>query len=309
MKIDKEKLRKIREEKGYSLRELAERSGVDYTSLYRWETVDIAQPFPKNVKKVAKALGVEIQDLIPVCEQLFLNDEKQEFDISNDILEWYKIIYAGENNLGRYFDLTTPNTDKKRVCFSFNKTECTQNDDIKDIEVSGDIIFNFSTKGAKGQSRYDILKKYIDEISDSDLKEKYTKRLEECQSHQYSKENCSLIPVQGNLQASKQGIGNDRADTFVWALDEYFENNVEILLNFATYENKPILKSYLNTIKRPGKHQSVYNYCRLFYNIMDTQLINEMIESGSKTIDSESRARKYIDLALRFWDQRKKYCP
>lgn len=69
MKIDKEKLRKIREEKGYSLRELAERSGVDYTSLYRWETLDTAQPFPKNVKKVADALGIETVELIPECER------------------------------------------------------------------------------------------------------------------------------------------------------------------------------------------------------------------------------------------------
>lgn len=63
MKIDRHKLRKIREEKGYSLRELAELSGIDYTSLYRWETLDTAQPRPGNVSKVAKALDIAVNQL------------------------------------------------------------------------------------------------------------------------------------------------------------------------------------------------------------------------------------------------------
>lgn len=233
--------------------------------------------------------------------------EEQEYDISDDILEWYKKIYSGKGGLGDYFDLENLCKEKGKRAYYKAKENAISDEYAKLIDISGDIVFNFSEKGLRGQSRYEILKKYINEISDSDLKEIYIHRLDYCKEHHHSKENCALIPKQGNLQNAKQGIGNDRGDTFIWALDEYFENNVEILLNFATYEHKKILINYLETLRLPGKHQSVYHYCELFFNITDTRFINELIVFGSKTIDSEFRARKYIDLALNFWKKRSNY--
>lgn len=233
-------------------------------------------------------------------------DEEQEYDVNADILEWYKKIYSGEDGLGDYFDLENPCKEEVRAYYK-TKENAIFDEYAKLIHISGDIIFNFSKKGPKGQSRYEILKKYINDIPDSDLKEIYIDRLDNCNQHHHSEENCALIPKTGNLQNAKQGIGNDRGDAFIWALDEYFENGVEILLNRATYENKKILKNYLETLRKSGKHQSVYNYCKLFFNITDTGFINELIEFGSKTIDSESRARRYIDLTLEFWEKRRNY--
>ena len=232
-------------------------------------------------------------------------DKEQEYDVCDEIIKWYQEIYKGKGCLGEYFDLENP-CEGKRKYFKMKENKVI-NECAKEMEISGDIIFNFSDRGLNGQSRYDILKKYINDISDTELKKLYDEKIEYCCKNNYCKENCSLIPKLGNLQGSKQGIGNDRGDTYIWALDKYFENNIEILFNHATYENKKILISYLDTIRKPGKHQSIYNYCRLFYNIDDTRFIDELIEFGCKTIDTEFRARKYIDLALRFWELRSDY--
>lgn len=141
----------------------------------------------------------------------------KNYDVSPDILKWYKNIYSGEEGLGCYFDLEKPCNEEERAYYK------AKGSDIQ-IDVSGDIVFNFSKSGAKGQSRYDTIGKYITDILDDDLKAVYMDRLDVCGRNHESKENCSLIPKQGNLQKAKQGIGNDRGDTFIWALDEYFEN-------------------------------------------------------------------------------------
>lgn len=233
-------------------------------------------------------------------------NQKKEYDVSAEVWEWYKTVYNGEEGLSYYFDLENPHNKEGRA-YSKTHVNIFLDDNAKQMEISGDIIFNFSKKGLKGQSRYDILKKYIQGIVEEDLRNLYIKKLEYCEAHNYSHENSALMPKQGNLQNAKQGIGNDRGDTFIWALDEYFENGLEILLNHATYENKKILISYLETLRKSGKHKSIYNYCKLFFNITDTRFIDELMELGSKTIDSELRARRYIDLVLIFWGKRSEY--
>lgn len=235
-------------------------------------------------------------------------------DTSPKILKWYKEIYSAKDGLSLYFDLDNlyipkdlEEIDDKKRPFVIAKENAPFSENAKLMRISGDVIFNFSTSGRKGQSRYDILKKYILEIKDEDLKTIYLEKLSYCASHNKEPENCALMPQTGNLQYIKQGIGNDRGDTYIWVLNEYFENGLEIIFNHSSYENKPVLVEYLESIRKSGKKQSIYNYCKLFYNISDTRLIDELIELGSKTIDSELRARKYIDLALSFWSKRKEY--
>ncbi|HEX7549711.1 MAG TPA: helix-turn-helix transcriptional regulator [Candidatus Methylomirabilis sp.] len=57
------RLRQIREKKGLSLRELAEKAGVDWTSINRIE-LGKANPRFETLEKLAKALGVSTRDLI-----------------------------------------------------------------------------------------------------------------------------------------------------------------------------------------------------------------------------------------------------
>lgn len=72
--IDRKKLVKIREEKGYTQYELAKVAGISVVTLNKIETSDEANPFNSTLKKIAAALGVEVEDL-----------REQEKDISQDV--------------------------------------------------------------------------------------------------------------------------------------------------------------------------------------------------------------------------------
>ncbi len=65
MKIDKEKLREIRESKGLTQNELAHKSGISVVTINKIETTDFADPFPSTVSKIAQALGVNSEDFLP----------------------------------------------------------------------------------------------------------------------------------------------------------------------------------------------------------------------------------------------------
>ncbi len=56
-------LRKIREQASLSLRQLAEQSGVDFSTIHRIEKGDESPRFA-TLEKLAKALGVSVRDLI-----------------------------------------------------------------------------------------------------------------------------------------------------------------------------------------------------------------------------------------------------
>ena len=57
------KLRELRERKALSLRELAERSGVALTTIYRLEHGKTGA-WPRTVRKLAETLGVEPHELL-----------------------------------------------------------------------------------------------------------------------------------------------------------------------------------------------------------------------------------------------------
>jgi transcriptional regulator with XRE-family HTH domain len=63
MEVDVQRLRELRREKVLSLRELEEKSGVSYNTIWRLE--DGRQgAHPRTVRKLAEALGVEPSELI-----------------------------------------------------------------------------------------------------------------------------------------------------------------------------------------------------------------------------------------------------
>ncbi len=57
------RLRKIRDQKGLSLRQLAEKAGIDFSTIHRIEQ-RIESPRFATLEKLAKALGVKVRDLI-----------------------------------------------------------------------------------------------------------------------------------------------------------------------------------------------------------------------------------------------------
>jgi transcriptional regulator with XRE-family HTH domain len=63
MEVNVERLRDLRRERVLSLRELEERSGVSYNTIWRLE--DGRQgAHPRTVRKLAEALGVQPSELI-----------------------------------------------------------------------------------------------------------------------------------------------------------------------------------------------------------------------------------------------------
>jgi transcriptional regulator with XRE-family HTH domain len=63
MEVKVERLRELRRERVLSLRELEERSGVSYNTIWRIE--DGRQgAHPRTVRKLAEALGVDPKELI-----------------------------------------------------------------------------------------------------------------------------------------------------------------------------------------------------------------------------------------------------
>lgn len=217
---------------------------------------------------------------------------KTEFDTSNEAWEVYKLLY--EVN---FHDRIELKQNKRRFIeerFIVNKRTST-----KLINFSGDTDFNF-TKGF-AHSRLTAYRKYI---KDGKIPDKYAKiysnNLTIFEELTYSIVNVSLIPQNGNLQAIKQGVGNDRLDTFIWALDEYYNETSNVLFNHSSANNMPVLKEYL------AMYQDVYEYCATVYHI-NVSLVDDLIESGKRAVDSPERVIEFMNLTYRFWTQKAKF--
>jgi transcriptional regulator with XRE-family HTH domain len=56
-------LRRLRESKALSRKDLAELSGVDATTIYRLERGRVHRPIPRTIRNLAGALGVDVEVL------------------------------------------------------------------------------------------------------------------------------------------------------------------------------------------------------------------------------------------------------
>jgi transcriptional regulator with XRE-family HTH domain len=63
MEVDRMKLRRLRERRSLSLRELSDLSGVNYNAIWRIE-VGRTGAQPRTVRRLAEALGVEPHELM-----------------------------------------------------------------------------------------------------------------------------------------------------------------------------------------------------------------------------------------------------
>lgn len=179
--------------------------------------------------------------------------------------------------------------------------------------LSGETDFNFKSEKEKWKSKYDIYKEKLkDDFSGQEL-EDYLIKLNQCKEMHHSKFNFSLMQVMGNaqgykskgIQVNKKFEWLDRVDSYIYLLDLYYKKNYNDRLNDKIIENagkwnSGVLSSFLN------KFCCIYHYCKKIYFI-DDKLVDKMIESGSKPIDSGIRAVEYMDIAFEFWEQKKKH--
>jgi transcriptional regulator with XRE-family HTH domain len=64
MRLNVRRLRQLRRQKVLSMRELEEKSGVSYNTVWRLETERTGAQ-PRTIRKLADALGVEPEELLP----------------------------------------------------------------------------------------------------------------------------------------------------------------------------------------------------------------------------------------------------
>jgi len=218
---------------------------------------------------------------------------KTEFDSSKEAWEAYRLLYKDNFPNG----LTVKNNKTRQ--FIEERITIKEKMSSNAISFSGDTDFNY-TKGF-AHSRLTAYRKYL---KDGKIPGKYASiyknNLTIFEELTYSIVNISLIPQNGNLQAIKQGVGNDRLDTFVWALDEYYSNNSNVLFNHSSANNMTVLKEYL------AMYQDVYEYCATVYHINES-LVDDLIESGKWPIDTPERVIEFMNLTYRFWTQKAKY--
>jgi transcriptional regulator with XRE-family HTH domain len=64
VEVDVRKLKELRRHKVLSMRELEERSGVSYNTIWRLETGRTTEARPRSIRALARALGVEPHELL-----------------------------------------------------------------------------------------------------------------------------------------------------------------------------------------------------------------------------------------------------
>ena len=152
----------------------------------------------------------------------------EEFDTSD--LAWilYKLFYGIDND-----KTIVKNKERSYMEIVFGN---------KSINMSGDTDYNFGPGWA-----YSIRKKYEGYLGEvlSEYEKLYNIQLQRCVKLYKSVLNISLMPQTGNLQITKKGIGNDRVDTFIWALDSYYNDETSLLFNNSSFNNTSYLKEYL----------------------------------------------------------------
>jgi transcriptional regulator with XRE-family HTH domain len=65
MEVNVERLRELREDRALSMRELAQRAGVAPNTILRLESGRQTSAWPRTVRHLAEALGVEPRELMP----------------------------------------------------------------------------------------------------------------------------------------------------------------------------------------------------------------------------------------------------
>ena len=69
MRVNRDRLRALRERRVLSLRDLAERAGVGYVTIWRIEAGATDQAQPRTLRALAEALGVEPAELVAWDEE------------------------------------------------------------------------------------------------------------------------------------------------------------------------------------------------------------------------------------------------
>ena len=254
-------------------------------------------------------------------EKLFENS-----DPDSSLYAWnnvYKKIYTENDwNFWKVFDLKNLKKENNRLlAVNIESLEYPQfNEWIGEIKIGGETDFNFKS-GCKTNQKYEYYCKLIvdEETFTKEEKDLYLKKLNEYRDNKHhSLENFSLMLVTGSLNNVKGSLAQDRIDKFIYILNDYFllrnikefehiifskaiaKNKDEVTKRNNTLKLKRILYEYLNLFA------DIYDYCFKIYKITDKKLVDDLIESGKNPIKDGKDVVRYMELAERYWDMKKK---
>lgn len=257
-------------------------------------------------------------------------DEKNQYEYDSDKERWnyYATIYPFVDTNKIFPD---KNGNRLIGAFTRNKNEplrqVNKGDKESYIEIAGDCFFNF-----KSGNNTKLLKfVYNKKEPNKELVEK----LDELSKKKFhSNENCVLMPITGALNNVKNyiyikdntiktngrprtsGVRFDRPDSFICLLDDFFkkEKDIHDLRSAGEFFTHSIFKAALENQNFTELYdflspfQDIYSYCEVFLGIgKDDDFVDEMLEEGRKSLNTEEAIYNYIKLAEKFWKKREEF--
>lgn len=186
---------------------------------------------------------------------------------------------------------------------------------FNNFRISGDTDFNFSKRKCEQFSK--LIE--TDKALTVDMRENFMEKLRQCNSRYHTYENFSFMPITGHLQLKKRDCGGDRFDEFLYELSQYYENGrnandtifrrANWMGSKGQFNESFELKNYLDLFI-----DGIYDYCKEVYLIKDRKFIKRIVASGEAHKKNKNNKIKmdtndlniYMDLAIDYWDMRKK---
>ena len=201
-----------------------------------------------------------------------------EFDLDNT--KTYNELYGTKYKENKYKRLLSP--------IKSNSEYAKEGILWKRFTIGGDTDFNFN--GMKCRMFENLLSDDREAIS----------MLATCRENHHKLFNFSLMPATGSLNNYKGKNRYDRFDVLIKDLNDFF-NSISCNVLCEAGQNTQPLKNFLNTF------DDIYDYCKKIYFLHDKAYIDNLIENGRATIETNSDVINYMNLALKFWDLKKEY--
>lgn len=163
----------------------------------------------------------------------------------------------------------------------------------KEIEIcaNGDVSFNID---------FTKRKLYESIISEAEISESLK---DSFSVMRYSPMNISILPQSGGLNNTKQSLGNDRFDTFVYFIDQYYDGFKTPIINAGA--SRMFIKKRLELEKFLDSYKTAGEFFEDIYGIDET-FVSELIESGKSPIKNIEDYCNYMKLACKYWELRLK---
>lgn len=241
---------------------------------------------------------------------LLINEEYKNDSSVKIWEEYYEPFYSKVGwDFWKIFDYEEL-VQKKERCYAECRNESEKyGKSFIGCRLGGELDFNFNLSKYK---RYEDILKKDDKVDSA----KALNLLKNCAKNQYRCYNFSVLITSGGLNNVKGTLSQeygkrslDRFDVFVYVLNDYFSI-------------RKVKEDYMHIIfseswrSARGNRECLYDFLRLFeniedyfkknYNINDKKLIQDLIESGSKPIDSANRVVEYLNLAEQYWEVKEK---